>query len=156
MLLAVDTGNTQTHIGIFRKESLVAQWRTSTEPGRTADELALIFQQFLALVGLSFSREVTGVVLGSVVPAQITALREMVARYFHFEPVVVAAGIRTGLPVKTDHPREVGADRIVNAVAALALVGPPVIVIDFGTATTLDAISDRGALLRGPIPPRPP
>src|SRR5213080_2077724 len=106
MLLAVDTGNTQTHIGIFRKESLVAQWRTSTDPDRTADELALIFQQFLALVGLSFSREVTGVVLGSVVPTQTAALREMVGRYFHFEPVVVAAGIRTGLPVKTDQDRK--------------------------------------------------
>src|SRR5713101_6558936 len=153
MLLAVDTGNTQTHIGVFRKETLVAQWRTSTEPGRTADELALIFQQFLALVDLSFSREVTGVVIGSVVPTQTTALREMVARYFHFEPVVVEAGIRTGLPVKTDHPREVGADRIVNAVAAIELVGPPAIVIDFGTATTFDAIGERGDFLGGGIAP---
>src|SRR2546421_10415610 len=107
MLLAVDTGNTQTHIGIFRKESLVAQWRTSTDPGRTADELALIFQQFLALVDLSFSREGTGGVLGSVVPAQTTALREMVATYFHFEPLVVAAGLGTGRPVDSDHPRAV-------------------------------------------------
>src|SRR5437879_8296189 len=125
MLLAVDTGNTQTHIGIFRKDALVAQWRTSTEAGRTADELALIFQQFLALVGLSFSREVTGVVIGSVVPTQTAALREMVGRYFHFEPVVVEPGIRTGLQVRTDHPREVGADRVVNAVAAIGLAGPP-------------------------------
>ena len=153
MLLAVDTGNTQTHIGIYQRGSLIAQWRTSTEPGRTADELALIFQQFLALVGLSFSREVTGVVIGSVVPTQTTALREMVARYFHFDPVVVGPGIRTGLPVKTDYPREVGADRIVNAVAAIDLVGPPVIVIDFGTATTLDAISERGEFLGGAIAP---
>src|SRR6266478_327983 len=153
MLLAVDTGNTQTHIVIFHREILIAQWRTSTEPGLTADELALIFQQFLALVVLSFSREVTGVVLGSVVAAQTTALREMVASYFHFEPVVVEAGIRTGLPVKTDHPREVGADRIVNAVAALDLVSPPVIVVDFGTATTFDAISDRGEYLGGAIAP---
>src|ERR1700737_5151081 len=104
MLLAVDTGNTQTHIGIFRRESLVAQWRTSTEAGRTADELALIFQQFLALVDLSFSREVTGVVLGSGVPAQTTALREMGARYFHFAPVVVEAGTRTGPPGRGDTP----------------------------------------------------
>ncbi len=153
MLLAVDTGNTQTHIGIFRRESLIAQWRTSTEPGRTADELGLIFQQFLALVGLSFSREVTGVVIGSVVPTQTAALREMVARYFHFEPVVVEPGIRTGLAVKTDHPREVGADRIVNAVAAIELVGPPAIVIDFGTATTFDAIGERGDFLGGAIAP---
>src|SRR3989442_5769788 len=153
MLLAIDTGNTQTHIGIFRRASLAAQWRTSTEPGRTADELALIFQQFLSLEGLSFSREVTGVVISSVVPAQTTALREMVARYFHFEPVVVEAGIRTGLPIRTDNPREVGADRIVNAVAALELVGPPAIVIDFGTATTFDAINERGEFMGGAIVP---
>jgi len=153
MLLAVDTGNTQTHIGIFRKEDLVAQWRTSTEPGRTADELALIFQQFLALVGLSFSREVTGVVIGSVVPTQTAALREMVGRYFHFEPVVVEPGIRTGLQVRTDHPREVGADRIVNAVAAIELAGPPAIVIDFGTATTFDAVNERGEFVGGAIAP---
>jgi type III pantothenate kinase len=153
MLLAVDTGNTQTHIGIFRRDELVAQWRTSTDPARTADELALVFQQFLALVGLSFSREVTGVVIGSVVPDQTSALREMVARYFFFEPVVVEAGIRTGLPVKTDHPREVGADRIANAVAALELGGAPAIVIDFGTATTFDAINERGEYLGGAIAP---
>lgn len=153
MLLAVDTGNTQTHIGIFRRENLVAQWRTSTEPGRTADELALIFQQFLAFAGLSFSREVTGVVIASVVPTQTTAMKEMVARYFHFDPVVVEPGIRTGLPVKTDNPREVGADRIVNAVAAISLVGSPAIVIDFGTATTFDAISERGEYLGGAIAP---
>jgi len=153
MLLAIDTGNTQTHIGIFKRDRLVAQWRTSTEPRRTADELALILEQFLSFQGLSFSREVTGVVIGSVVPALTTALREMVGRYFHFEPVVVEAGIRTGLPIRTDNPREVGADRIVNAVAALELVGPPAIVIDFGTATTFDAISERGEYLGGAIVP---
>lgn len=153
MLLAIDTGNTQTHIGMFRRDRLVAQWRLFTEPRRTADELALILGQFLSLEDLSFSREVTGVVIGSVVPAQTTALREMVGRYFHFEPVVVEAGIRTGLPIRTDHPREVGADRIVNAVAALELVGPPAIVIDFGTATTFDAISERGEYLGGAIVP---
>ena len=153
MLLAVDTGNTQTHIGMFRRESLVAQWRMSTEPGRTADELALIFQEFLALMGMSFSREVTAVVIGSVVPVQTTALRQMVARYFHFDPVVVEAGIRTGLPVKTDNPREVGADRIANAVAAVDLVGAPAIVVDFGTATTFDCINDRGEFVGGAIVP---
>src|SRR6266498_1817410 len=136
MLLAVDTGNTQTRIGMFRRQELVAHWRLSTQPARTADELGLLFQQFLALVGLSFSREVTGVVIASVVPAQTTALREMVGRYFHFEPVVVEPGIRTGLQISTDSPREVGADRIVNAVAAIELAGPPAIVVDFGTATT--------------------
>jgi type III pantothenate kinase len=153
MLLAIDTGNTQTHIGVFRRDALVAQWRMSTEQARTADELALIFQEFLALVGMSFSREVTGVVIGSVVPVQTTALREMVARYFHFDPVVVESGIRTGLQIRTDHPKEIGADRIVNAVAAVELVGPPVVVIDFGTATTFDAVGERGEFLGGAIAP---
>ncbi len=153
MLLAIDTGNTQTHIGVFRREELVAHWRMSTEPARTADELALIFQEFLALVGTSFSREVSGVVIGSVVPVQTSALREMVARYFGFEPVVVEPGTKTGMPIRTDHPREVGADRIVNCVAALELAPPPLIVIDFGTATTFDAVSERGEYLGGAIAP---
>ncbi|MGH2707074.1 MAG: type III pantothenate kinase [Actinomycetota bacterium] len=153
MLLAIDTGNTQTHIGIFRRDEIVAQWRTSTEASRTSDELALTFQQFLALEGLSFSREVTGVVISSVVPSLTASLREMVARYFHFDPVMVEPGVRTGMPVLTDHPREVGADRIANAVAAQILVGGPAIIIDFGTATTFDAVSDRGEYLGGAIVP---
>jgi type III pantothenate kinase len=153
VLLAIDTGNTQTHIGVFRHEALVAQWRMSTEPSRTADELGLLFQQLLGLVGMAFSREITGVVIGSVVPPQTTALREMVARYFGFDPVVVEPGIRTGMPIRIDNPREVGADRIVNCVAALDLAPPPLVVIDFGTATTFDAVSDRGEYVGGAIAP---
>jgi type III pantothenate kinase len=153
MLLAVDAGNTQTHIGIFRRDEMVAQWRTATDAGRTSDELALTFQQFLALEGLSFSREVTGVVISSVVPTLTASLREMVGRYFHFDPVMVEPGVRTGMPVLTDHPREVGADRIANAVAAHALVGGPTIIVDFGTATTFDAVSERGEYLGGAIVP---
>ncbi|MCA1839020.1 MAG: type III pantothenate kinase [Actinomycetota bacterium] len=153
MLLAVDVGNTQTHIGIFSSEQIVAEWRTSTEPRRTADELALIFQEFLSFQDLSFSRQVTGVVISSVVPSLTGAMREMVEKYFHFDPVVVEAGIKTGMPVLTDNPREVGADRIVNAVAAHALAGGPLIVIDFGTATTFDAVSEAGEYLGGAIAP---
>lgn len=153
MLLAADVGNTQTHIGIFSGADVIAEWRTSTEPRRTADELALIFQEFLSFQDLSFSRNVTGVVLSSVVPSLTASLREMVERYFHFDPIVVEPGIKTGMPILTDNPKEVGADRIVNAVAAHALVGGPLIVIDFGTATTFDAVSPQGEYLGGAIAP---
>lgn len=153
MLLAVDVGNTQTHIGIFAGDHIANEWRISTEPRRTSDELALIFKEFLSFEELSFSRQVTGVVMSSVVPAMTASLREMVERYFHFDPVVVEVGTKTGMPILTDNPREVGADRIVNAVAAYSLLGGPLIVIDFGTATTFDAVSEAGEYLGGAIAP---
>lgn len=153
MLLAVNCGNTQTHIGIFSGDNLIAKWRISTQSRRTADELALMFQEFLSFEELSFSRQITGVVIASVVPTLTSALREMVERYFHFDPIVVEPGIRTGMPVLTENPPEVGADRIVNAISAYELVSGPVIVIDFGTATTFDAVSSRGEFLGGAIAP---
>lgn len=153
MLLAVDVGNTQTHIGIFSGTQIAAEWRTSTEPRKTADELALVFQEFLSFQDLSFSKQVTAVAISSVVPSLTAALREMVERYFHFDPLVVEPGVKTGMPILTDNPREVGADRIVNAVAAHSLVGGPLIVIDFGTATTFDAVSADGEYLGGAIVP---
>ena len=154
MLLAVDVGNTQTQLGVFRDEKLVHQWRASTDQNRTADELALMFGQFLSLVDLSFSRQITGVVLSSVVPRSAQEMREMTERYFGFSPVVVEPGVKTGLAILTDNPREVGADRIANAVAATDMFpGEPVIVVDFGTAITVDAISERGEYLGGAIAP---
>ena len=153
MLLAVDVGNTQTHIGIWNGEELAAQWRISTDARRTSDELALVVQQFLHFEGLSFSAQVSGVVIASVVPTLTAAHREMVQQYFHFNPVVVEMGTKTGMPIATEYPREVGADRIVNAVAAYSLVGGPAVVIDFGTATTFDAVSEAGEYLGGAIAP---
>lgn len=153
MLLAVDVGNTQTHIGVFLRDSLSAEWRTSTQADSTADELAVSFQHFLGLADLSFSSSITGVILSSVVPDLTAALREMVERYFHFLPVVVEPGIKTGMPLLIENPAEVGADRICNSVAAFALVGGPLIVLDFGTATTFDVISARGEYLGGVIAP---
>jgi type III pantothenate kinase len=153
MLLAVDVGNTQTHIGVWGGPELVAEWRISTDARRTSDELALVFQQFLHFEGLSFSSQVGGVVVSSVVPTLTAAYRQMVQRYFHFDPVVVEPGVRTGMPIATDNPREVGADRIVNAVAAYSLAGGPLVVIDFGTATTFDAVSEAGEYLGGAIAP---
>ena len=153
MLLAVDVGNTETVVGVFREEELVSRWRIHTSPERTADELALLFGGFMAQAGLSFDKNVTGVVLSSVVPRATEAMRDMVSRYFPFDPVVVEPGVKTGIPVLTDNPREVGADRIVNALAAYTKYGGPAIVVDFGTATTFDVISENGELLGAAISP---
>jgi type III pantothenate kinase len=153
MLLAVDVGNTGTKLGIFRGPELAWHWRASTEPQRTADEMALQLGGFLEQHGLSFSREITGVVISSVVPASTQSLREMTDRYFGFEPVVVEPGTKTGIPILTDNPREVGADRIVNALAAFARYGGPTIVVDFGTATKFEAVSENGEYLGGAIAP---
>ena len=153
MLLAVDVGNTEIVMGIFRSSDLEWTWRLSTRPERTADELAVLFAGLLGQRGLAFDSQITGVVVSSVVPAVTQALREMAARYFAFPPVVVGPGTKTGLPILTDNPREVGADRVVNALAAVARYGGPCVVVDFGTATTYDAISARGELLGTVIAP---
>ncbi|HYT80117.1 MAG TPA: type III pantothenate kinase [Actinomycetota bacterium] len=153
MLLAIDVGNTQTVLGVFEGDDLMWHWRIATQRERTADELALLFGGFLEHAGLSFTRQITGVVLASVVPDQTLALREMVRNYFHFQPVVVEPGIKTGISIQTDNPKEVGADRIVNALAAFAKYGGPCVVIDFGTAITYDAVSERGEYLGGAIAP---
>ncbi|MGH2697902.1 MAG: type III pantothenate kinase [Actinomycetota bacterium] len=154
MLLAIDVGNTQTHLGVFRGDDLTHEWRISTAPDRTADELALISGQFLGLADLSFSREITGVAICSVVPPLTQELRRMTERYFGFPAVVVEPGTRTGIAIKMDNPREVGADRIANAVAANDMFpGEPTIVVDFGTAITVDAVSAKGEYLGGAITP---
>jgi type III pantothenate kinase len=153
MLLAIDVGNTETMLGVFQRDELAWHWRIATRPERTADESALLFGGFLEQQGLSFSRQITGVVLASVVPDQTQAIREMVHQYFHFQPVVVEPGTKTGIPILTDNPKEVGADRIVNALAAFTRYGGPCIVVDFGTATTYDAVSERGEYLGGAIAP---
>ncbi|HMC37971.1 MAG TPA: type III pantothenate kinase, partial [Actinomycetota bacterium] len=153
MLLAIDVGNTQTVLGLFQGTDLSHHWRIATMGERTADELALLFGGFLEQEGLSFSRQITGVCIASVVPDQTQALREMVYRYFHFDPVILGPGVKTGIPILTDNPKEVGADRIANAVAAFDEFGGPAIVVDFGTATTYDAVSERGEYLGGAIAP---
>ncbi|HEV2918350.1 MAG TPA: type III pantothenate kinase, partial [Actinomycetota bacterium] len=143
MLLAVDVGNTEITIGVFEGDELAQHWRAATVAERTADEHALLLDGFLAQEGLGLG-DAAGVVVSSVVPRLTQALREMVRRYCQVEPLMVEPGIRTGLPILTDNPREVGADRVVNAIAAYAAYGGPVVVVDFGTATTFDAVSERG------------
>ena len=153
MLLAVNVGNTETSLGVFREAELAWRWRMRTAPERTADELALLFGGFLSQHDLSFDRHVTGVVISSVVPTATGALRDMVNRYFGFPPVVVEPGTRTGMPILIDNPKELGADRIVNALAAYSKFGGPAIAVDVGTATTFDVVSEGGEYLGGAIAP---
>lgn len=154
MLLAIDVGNTQTVVGLFSSRELADHWRIATDAERTSDELALMVNQFLGFHGSSFEEaQITGVAISSVVPRVTAALRDMSERYFGFLPLVVEPGVRTGMPILYDNPKEVGADRIANAVGAYDLYGAPTIVVDFGTATTIEAISDRGEYLGGAIFP---
>ena len=153
MLLAADVGNTEIVLGVFRGSVLEHTWRLSTQPERTPDELALALGGFLAQRGMSFESQVTGLVIASVVPDVTAAFREMAARYFPFPPVLVGPGTKTGVPILTENPREVGADRVVNALAAFTKVGGPAIVVDFGTATNFDVVSDKGEFVGGVIAP---
>lgn len=153
MLLAVDVGNSNTVLGIFRGDDLVEHWRISTDQDATVDELALQFNGLLAFADLSFSHNVLGVIISSVVPKVTESLREMVTRYFPFPPVVVEPGVKTGIALRYDNPREIGADRIVNAVAAHELYGGPAVVVDFGTSTNFDVVGASGEFLGGVIAP---
>lgn len=153
MLLAVDVGNSQTHLGVFNGRALAHEWRAFTDPRRTADELALLFGQFLELADLSFSRQITGVVMSSVVPRATKNLREMTYKYFGFAPVVVEPKTKSGIDV-TAYTNPVGADRLANAVGAHdRWPDEDVVVVDFGTAITVDAISADGKFLGGAIAP---
>jgi type III pantothenate kinase len=153
MLLCIDSGNTQTVIGLFDETELADHWRIATVAERTADELALMIQQFLGFHGFSFESQISGVAVSSGVPRVTTELRAMCERYFGFPALVLEPGIRTGMPILYDNPKEVGADRIANAVAAYDLYGGPSIVVDFGTANTIEAISENGEYLGGAIFP---
>ncbi len=153
MLLCIDVGNTQMVIGLFDGPELADHWRIATVAERTSDELALMIQQFLGFHGFAFDEHVGGVAVASGVPNVTAALRDMTERYFGFSPLVLEPGVRTGMPILYDNPKEVGADRIANAVAAYDLYGGPSIVVDFGTANTIEAISAKGEYLGGAIFP---
>jgi type III pantothenate kinase len=153
VLLTGDVGNTEIVLGVFGGSELLHTWRLSTRPERTSDELALQLAGFLEHRDLDLRSDVTGLCLASVVPDVTSSFREMAAAYLDFEPVVVGPGTKTGVPVLTDNPREVGADRVVNALAAFARFGGPSIVVDFGTGTNFDVVSDRGEFLGGVIAP---
>ena len=151
MLLVVDVGNTNTVLGLMDGEEVRQQWRISTLP-RTTDEVGLAMTQLLTLRGWKVA-DVEGVIISCVVPSMLYNIEKAVRRYLHVEPLVVGSGIKTGMRVRTDNPREVGADRIVNAVAAVERWSPPLVVVDFGTATTFDCVDAKGDYVGGAIAP---
>ena len=154
MLLAIDVGNTHTVLGLFDGEALVEHWRVATESNRTADEIAVVLHGLLAQHAEPGTDVVDGIALCSTVPWVLHEMRDMCRRYYaDVRAVVVEPGVRTGVPVLTDNPKEVGTDRVVNALAAVELFGGPCVVVDFGTATTFDAVSAKGEYLGGAIAP---
>lgn len=153
LLLAIDVGNTHTVAGLFSGDELKEHWRIATEPNATTDQLAAAFSSLLFLGGYSFS-QIEQMIISSVVPPLIGHYEKLASRYLGTAAHVVGPGMKTGMPILTNNPHEVGADRIVNAVAALAELGNgPCIVVDFGTATTFDAISAGNEYLGGAIAP---
>lgn len=153
MLLAVDIGNTNVHIGAFQGEELRSTWRLNTDVERVVDEYAILLLGLLQNSGIRPS-EITECVLGSTVPPLTQSFHELVRRYFGVPALVVGSGVKTGIRILYDNPRDVGSDRIIDAVAALRLYGPgPLVVVDAGTATVFDAISKDGDYLGGAIAP---
>jgi type III pantothenate kinase len=152
VLLAVDVGNTQTVFGLFDKDRLVEHWRVATEDERTADELAALVARLLELRELGFDN-VSGVCLSSTVPRLFRAYEELAERDLDAPILVLGPGTKTGIPILYDDPREVGPDRIANAVAARERYGAPCIVVDFGTSTNFDAVSDAGEYVGGVLAP---
>jgi type III pantothenate kinase len=175
MLLAIDVGNTETVVGLYETEAgadgadgadgqadrdrepaagLACHWRLSTVSSRTPDEHAMVLTQLLDLEGLDIAEVVSGIAISSSSPETTSQLRRMASRWFSASPcVVLGPGVRTGMPIRYDNPKEVGADRIADAVGAFELYGGPVVVVDLGTATTFDAISADGEYLGGAIAP---
>ena len=169
MLLVIDVGNTNTVLGVFARaaeasaesgdasespcyERLVANWRVATSRTSTVDEYGVLFRNLFSMAGLE-SKGIHGIVISSVVPPLDPVLRQVCERYFNLRPLYIEPGIKTGMPVHYDNPAEVGADRIVNAVAAFEKYGGPCVIVDFGTATTFDCVSAKGEYLGGVICP---
>jgi len=152
MLLAVDVGNTNTTLGAFDGDRLIADWRVATRKDATADEIGVLFRSLFTERRVD-STAVRGMIVSSVVPDLNGVIARVGEVYFRTRPLFVEPGVRTGLPILYENPHEVGADRIVNAVAALARCGAPVIVVDFGTATTFDVVGPGGEYLGGVIAP---
>ena len=160
MLLVLDVGNTNTVLGVFAKsdkdesryERLVANWRVSTNQTETVDEYGVLFRNLFAMDSLEVPG-ITGIVISSVVPPLDSTLRQVCERYFNSKPLFIEPGVKTGMPVLYDNPAEVGADRIVNSVAAFEKYGGPCVSVDFGTATTFDCVSAKGEYIGGVICP---
>jgi type III pantothenate kinase len=154
MLLTIDIGNTHTVLGLFEGDQIVEHWRVSTDSQRTADEHAVLFQGLMRDHPLLGNAGVDGIAICSTVPAVLHEMRDMVRRYYGDIPsLIVEPGVKTGIPVLVDNPKEVGSDRVINALAAVHLYGAPCIVVDLGTATSFDAVSSRGEWIGGAIAP---
>jgi type III pantothenate kinase len=152
MLLVIDVGNTNTVLGVFDGQRLVAHWRLTTLHEQTVDEYGILARNLFTLGNVDVSA-IRGVIISSVVPPLDSTLEQTVRRYFRMEPLFVNAQIKTGLSIRVDNPSEVGADRIVNSLAAMEKYGAPCVVVDFGTAITFDAVSKAGEYLGGAIVP---
>ena len=152
MLLAFDIGNSNTVLGVFRDGELLTNWRIETDSHKSADEYGMLVSQLFAYDGLDM-KDVDDIIISTVVPSVLYTLEHMSIKYFGCKPIVVESGVKTGLIIKYDNPKQVGADRIVNAVAAVNKFGGPLIIIDFGTATTFCAVTDKAEYLGGTIAP---
>ncbi|MBQ6713891.1 MAG: type III pantothenate kinase [Selenomonadales bacterium] len=152
MLLVVDIGNSNIVLGTYENKELKRHWRISTDRLRTGDEYGMLINNLFQFHQLQF-KDVEAIIISSVVPSLIVPFSKMCERYFHIKPLVVGPGTKTGICIKYENPREVGADRIVNAVAAYHKYGGPLIIIDFGTATTFCALTEKGDYLGGAIAP---
>lgn len=152
LLLVIDVGNTNIVFGVYKDRELLYDWRIATDKDRTSDEYGLLFEQIFKYHGID-PKKVENVIMSSVVPPLMHTLPAMSIKYFNINPIVVGPGVKTGMNIKYDNPREVGADRIVNAVAAYEKYGGPLIIVDFGTAVTFCAVSKDGDYLGGVITP---
>ncbi|UOY91435.1 type III pantothenate kinase [Ectobacillus sp. JY-23] len=152
MIFVLDVGNTNAVLGVFEQRTLRQHWRVETNRNKTEDEYGMLVKQLLQHEGIQFS-DITGIIISSVVPPIMFALERMCEKYFKRKPLVVGPGIKTGLNIKYENPREVGADRIVNAVAAIQMYGGPLIIVDFGTATTYCYIDEHKNYMGGAITP---
>ncbi len=152
MILVMDVGNTNIVLGLYEKKQLLHHWRMTSNRNNTDDEYGTVIKAFLQDVGVK-TQNIKAVIISSVVPPLILTLERMSKKYLNHTPVVVGPGIKTGLNIKIDNPRELGADRIVNAMAALDLYGPPLIIVDLGTATTFCMIDEKGQYIGGAISP---
>ena len=152
MLLAFDVGNSNIVLGVFKDRELVTNWRIETDTNKSADEYGMIVRQLFMYEGIEMS-DVDDIIISTVVPSVLYTLQHLAVKYFNKRAIVIESGVKTGLIVKYDNPKQVGADRIVNAVAAYQKYGGPLIIIDFGTATTFCAVSDKAEYLGGTIAP---
>ena len=152
MLLAIDVGNSNIVLGIYDEQLLVRDWRVSTDKSKTTDEYAILFYDLFRLAGIVFT-DVKDIIVSSVVPTLTGVLEKLARQYFEITPYVVGPGIKTGMSIHYDNPKEVGADRIVNAIAGFEKYRSALIIVDFGTATTFDYVNKKGEYLGGAIAP---